>query len=104
MRGNGRIIRIGINRVKNIEPTKNTENEPIETIVFFKVTGYFLYWFLNLVKTENKRGNTVLAINKTEIIPNIDTKAIDLSAGCLAKISTPNAPIVVKAESSIDNL
>ncbi len=34
----------------------------------------------------------------------MDTRAMDLSAGCLAKMSTPIAAMVVKADRRIDNL
>ena len=51
-----------------------------------------------------KKGIRTCAIITTQEIPMMDIRAIDLKAGCFAKIKTPSPAIVVMADIKIDDL
>ena len=55
------------------------------------------------MKKLNKRGCIVCETINMEKIPITDTSAIERSAGCLAKINTPNPIIVVMADNKMDD-
>ena len=69
-----------------------------------KVIGVNLFCPLFIIKKRNNKGCKVYDIKTTDKMPIIDTKAIDLNAGCRANINTPMPVIVVIAESRIDVL
>src|SRR6267142_5845026 len=54
---------------------------------------------MNLAK---RNGSSVCDMTNTHTIPMIEMAAIDLSAGCRAKISNPNPLMVVTAERRIE--
>ena len=59
---------------------------------------------LEYTRCLNRRGVSIKDIIRTELMPIMDTRAMDLMAGWPAKTSTPKPPIVVRADISTDTL
>src|SRR5690606_3441370 len=69
-----------------------------------KVHGNSFFCILFRISTENKKGMHTCATSTTHSIPITEIMAIERSAGCRAKMSTPSPTVVVMAESRMDDL
>src|SRR5580765_2183127 len=68
------------------------------------VQGNCFFCTLFLMRILNSQGINICAISTTQEMPMMEISAMDLRAGCLAKINTPRPAIVVMADRNIDDL
>ena len=82
----------------------NNENAKADLRKLVKVQGNSFRFILFFIKTLKKNGINICDMITTQTIPTIEITAMDLKAGCLAKIKTPNPAIVVMADKRIEDL
>src|SRR5258708_4211892 len=69
-----------------------------------KVQGNCCFCTLFLMRILNNQGINICAMITTQEMPMMEIRAMDLSAGCLAKINTPRPAMVVIADRKMDDL
>ena len=95
---------MGNTSVMRREALRNSKNVTIDIMKSSRFTGRDLNFPLLLVRKENNKGKSVYEMITTVEIPRIETRAIDLSAGCCANINTPTPATVVIADKRMDSL
>ena len=69
-----------------------------------KLAGFNFFLVRLVMSPENKKGSMVNDMIKTHTIPRMEMAAIDLNAGCFARIKTPKPAMVVMADKKIEVL
>ena len=83
---------------------RNNEKAKDDFIKLVNVQGNNFFSTLFLINKLKKKGIKICDMITTQIIPTIEMAAMDLNAGCFAKIKTPNPVIVVMADKRMDDL
>ena len=96
--GKGKIHRIGSIKDIEVAPTKKIRKVITDKSALESEMGCTLLPFLFRIRKLKSIGVNTNVMISTEPIPIIATEAMDLMAGCLAKINTPKPPIVVNAD------
>src|SRR3954471_7333534 len=88
--------------VNNRLPITKKEKAKTDFINPDNVQGAFPFVVLLVMSQLNRNGINTCEINTTQLIPMMETSAIDFKDGCFAKIIAPSPRIVVIAEKKIE--